>query len=161
MDRLRSRLAIGIVGAASVAGCTGHARVTDTRAVLLESSERDDSDHPHPPSRHLTHFGYLGSVVTADGPVHVVDRRGVLTGMLAPRGQNAIVFFDRHLRYVGRVGYADSRPLWCEGSKVFLFGNLDGFNRPGFGNVIDLTAGFDSLRVYAESRYGSSGGLAD
>jgi hypothetical protein len=52
-------------------------------------------------------------------------------------------------------------PLWCEEGRLFLFGDLDGFSDRGDGNVIDLTDGYEQMRIYHEKRYGSSGGIND
>jgi hypothetical protein len=76
------------------------------------------------------------------------------------------VFFDRQFRYLGKIGYVQSRPLWCDGSQLYLFGDLDGSPNPGQsilpgGNVIDVANGYQGIRSYRAHIYGSSGGLDD
>jgi hypothetical protein len=78
-----------------------------------------------------------------------------------PRGQNYVCFFDGRFRFLGKVGYVNSRPLWCDCSKLYLFGNLDGFVAGPSGNVIDVAGGYKNLRLYRARVYGSSGGIDD
>lgn len=130
----------------------------DLRDRLLKSA-RKAKDFPDGKSLQLTHFAYVGKAKGKKGVVYVVDMRSVVTGMPSPRGVNAILFFDSAYRYLGRENYVSSSPLWCEGGKLYLFGDLDGSTEKGFGNVIDLSEGFAKRRVYLEDRYGSSGGI--
>jgi len=137
------------------------------RSALLEAARDGDPRFPDGKNVILTHFSHVGDLRTAHGKrIYVADQRAVLAGMLAPRGQNRISFFDERLVYLGSIGYVHSRPLWCDRSKLYLFGDLDGFPQPGQeyptgGNVIDVSAGFDELRSYHASVYGSSGGIED
>jgi hypothetical protein len=151
---------------AVLSGCaTAHPR--DVRAVLLDSAKYSEPGFPDSRQVLLTHFSYVGHVVTSQGDViYVVDQRGVIAGMRAPRGQNFIVFFDQHFRYLGQIGYVQSRPLWCDGSRLYLFGDLDGSPQSGQsmpvgGNVIDLADGYQGIRLYHAHVYGSSGGIDD
>lgn len=155
------RLLIGLALAMSLAGCAslGQAPV-DVRSKLLTAAKAGDSDFPDGEHVVLTHFSHVGQVTTkASETIFVVDRRAVLAGMLAPRGQNAILFFSGDFRYLGKLKYVHSRPLWCEGSRLFLSGNLDGFFNPVKGNAIDLSEGFANLKGRRISAYGSSGGI--
>jgi len=130
---------------------------TDIRLRLLDSAQRANPEFPDEKSVKLTHFGYLGSLDTPDGPVYVVDQRGVIAGMPSPRGLNFILFFDARERYLGKLYYGLSRPLWCEGGKLVLWGSIS--SMAGVGNVVDLSTGFRNLAVREERIYGSSGGL--
>lgn len=130
----------------------------DLRERLLKSATRA-KDFPDGKSLQLTHFAYVGKTKSKKGVVYIVDLRSVVTGMPAPRGVNAILFFDSAYRYLGRESYVSSSPLWCEGGKLYLFGDLDGNSEKGVGNVIDLSEGFARRRVYKENKYGSSGGI--
>lgn len=133
----------------------------NVRSALLAAAKRDNPEFPNGKGILLTHFSHVGELTTARGElIYVADRRAVIGGMLAPRGLNYICFFDAQFRYLGKVKYVSSRPLWCEGSKVFLFGDLDNSSDPE-GNVMDLTEGFSALRIYHASVYGSSGGIRD
>ncbi|MBC8242993.1 MAG: hypothetical protein H8E20_01250 [Verrucomicrobia bacterium] len=132
----------------------------DARSELLAAAKAGDSDFPDGEHVVLTHFSHVGQVTTKAGEtIFVVDRRAVLAGTLAPRGQNAILFFSGDFRYLGQLKYVHSRPLWCEGSRLFLSGNLDGFFNPVKGNAIDLSDGFANLKGHRNSAYGSSVGI--
>jgi hypothetical protein len=95
----------------------------------------------------------------------------VTADALAPHGQHFIVFFDEKFRFLGKIGYRRSYPLWCDGSKLYLWGVLDKtFSDSDLdrqlekfppGNVIDAADGFKNLKTYQAKVYGSSGGLED
>jgi hypothetical protein len=137
----------------------GSAQAEGLRLRLLAEARRSDPDFPDGRWGKLTHFVHVGTLETSDGPISVVDRRAVLTGMLSPRGQNYITFFDRDEKYLGKIHYIEGQPLWCEGGKLYLWGRED-LGGAG-GNVIDLTAGYRNPVVRSESAYGSSGGTED
>src|SRR5204862_4038457 len=106
-----------------ICGCASRPsrQLADVRSALLASAKRSDPDFPDSHNLVLTHFSHVGQLVSSSGEViYVADRRAVIAGMLAPRGQNYITFFDDQFRYLGKVGYALSRPLWCEGSRLYL-----------------------------------------
>lgn len=133
---------------------------TDIREALLVSARKHEGDFPDGKTVQLTHFSQVCTLRTAQKKrIYVADQRSVLTGMPSPRGVNYIVFFDQQFRYLGKLSYASSRPLWCEGSRLFLFGDLDGLNQGRSGNVVDLKAGFHHLEIYQAHAYGSSDGI--
>ena len=135
---------------------------SDVRSALLASARRSDSDFPDSHSVVLTHFSHIGQLVTSSGEVvYVADLRAVIAGMLAPRGRNYITFFDGQFRYLGKVEYVSSRPLWCDESRLYLFGDLDGVATGLSGNVIDIAGGYGHLTAYHVRAYGSSGGIDD
>jgi hypothetical protein len=127
------------------------------RQVLLASAQASDPDlSSKNPGLFLTHFSHVCELSTDDGKrIYVADRRSVLRGMSSPRGLNFITFFAENHTYLGKFRYVQARPLWCEGGKLFLFGNLEGAT-PGGGNVIDVSRGFQNIRFYHEEAYGSS-----
>jgi hypothetical protein len=133
----------------------------DIREVLIESAKRGDKEFPDGKDVLLVHFSYLGKLHTKDGVIFVADMRSALNHMPAPRGINSIMFFNRRYQFLGKQDFAASMPLWCEGGKLFLFGDLDGFSEIGQGNVIDLTKGYKNMRIYHQKRYASSGGIDD
>jgi hypothetical protein len=145
-------------------GCVAHLpQPEDIRTAMLESAGKTEPDFPDGHAALLTHFSHIGQLITLRGDIiYVADQRGVIAGQMSPHGLNYIVFFDAHFRYLGKINYVSSRPLWCEGSKLYLFGDLDS-RLPQFpqGNVIDVTDGFTNLKVYHAKVYGSSGGLHD
>jgi len=154
----------------------------DVRAALLDSAKTSEPDFPDGHEVLLTHFAYIGNLMTTRGDiVYVVDQNGVIADMESPHGLNYIVFFDRQFRYLGKISYVTSCPLWCDGSRLYLSGDLDGFAEPpslstpssrgdtpepGFdippgGNVIDVAGGYGNIRSYHAHIYGSSGGIDD
>lgn len=146
-------LAVGMLN-----GC--QSKPLDIRALLLASAAKGDPDFPDGKGMMLTHFSHVGQLVTSNGDViYVAERRAVLTGMIAPRGQHYITFFDARFEFLGKMRFVNSQPLWCDGSRLFLFGDLDGVSNGIDGNVIDVAEGFDHVKVYHEHVYGSSGGL--
>jgi hypothetical protein len=149
-------------------GCDGAASPPkDVREALLASATKSEPEFPDGRDLLLTHFSYVGKLATSQGEaIYVADQRAVIAGMPAPRGQSFIVFFDRQFRYLGKIGYVRSRPLWCKGGCLYLYGDLDGFPQPGQkfppgGNVIDVTDGYKNLKSYHAYAYGSSGGIDD
>jgi hypothetical protein len=143
--------------------CIGqtHNEPADIREGLPSSAKKADKDFPDGNDVLLTHFSYLGKLQTKKGVIYVANMRSVLNNMNAPRGVNYIMFFDNKYEFLGKQNYASSMPLWCEEGRLFLFGDLDGFSDRGDGNVIDLTDGYEKMRIYHEKRYGSSGGIND
>ena len=157
-----------LIFVAALSGCAiAPSHPQDVRAALLDSAKKGESSFPDGREVMLTHFSYVGPLMTLLGDViYVADQRGVIADMRAPRGENFIVFFDRQFRYLGKIGYVKSRPLWCDESRLYLFGDLDGFPQPGQnipsgGNVIDVARGYESIRSYHAHVYGSSGGIDD
>ena len=129
------------------------------RQTLLTSAQTSDPDFPSE-SREpiLTHFSHVCELSTEYGQIlYVADRRAVIAGMLAPRGLNYITFFSEDFMYLGKFRYSNSRPLWCDGGKLYLLGDLDADNIPSVGNVIDVSRGFQNIQFYREKAYGSSG----
>lgn len=147
-----------------VAGPSAWAAV-DLRAELQHAAAKQDPDFPDGKSLQLVRFAHVCDLSTKDGLVHVVDERIVMTGMLAPRGQHQIAFFDQNQKFLGKLHYVASMPLWCEGAKLYLFGSWDG-SLPGQDycaaencNVVEMEGGKISLSH--EKKYGSSGGVED
>ena len=164
LDTMYRFLALFIAVAWLGCGCAtaplGHS--SDIRSSLLASAKRSDPDFPDGHNMVLTHFSHVGQLVSSGGEIiYVADRRAVIAGMLAPRGQNYITFFDDHFRYLGKVGYVSSRPLWREGSRLYLFGDFDGFATGLSGNVLDVARGYGHITAYHARAYGSSGGIND
>jgi hypothetical protein len=140
-------------------GCANKSAPVNLREKMLESSRRSDPDFPDEINEKLVHFAYFGDVQTKSGLLRVVDCKSVLTDMLSPHGKSWMAFFDESGAFVGRF-YYDAPPLWCEGSKIIVWG-LEGKLPPGHpvdsegGNVWDLADGLAKLRLLTEERYGS------
>ena len=164
-------LALGLSG--GLIGCVAPSEEScDVRAAMLESARRKEPDFPDGRYLVLTHFAHVGRLVTARGDViYVADQHSVTADALSPHGQRFIVFFGKQFRYLGKLGYGRSAPLWCEGSRLYLWGDLDrqfcNSNPDRWlkdvppGNVVDVAAGFEHLTNYHAYAYGSSGGLED
>jgi|SRR5579871_1766581 len=144
----------------------------DVRAALLQSAKQSDPDFPDGRDLVLTHFSHIGQLVDSRRQViYVAEQHSVTTKALSPHGQRFIAFFDKQFRYLGKFGFDGSNPLWCDGSRLFLYGDLQRvfFNtdldrklqKYPPGNVIDVADGFENIRVYHAKIYGSSGGLKD
>ncbi len=144
----------------------------DVRAALLASAKKNEPDFPDGRNLVLTHFAEVGSLVTLRGDViYVIDQYSVTADTMAPHGQAFIVFFDNKFRFLGKIGYGRSSPLWCDGGKLYLRGDLDRIfynsdldkrlENISPGNVIDVAEGFENLTNYQAKVYGSSGGLDD
>jgi hypothetical protein len=155
-------LFVAIAGLASGCVSTPSRQSSDVRASLLAAAKKSDPGFPDGRNTVLTHFSHVGQLLSSNGEViYVADRRAVIAGMLAPRGQNFVTFFDSQFHYLGKIGYVASRPLWCDGSRLYLSGDLDGFATGWSGNIIDVAGGFENLRAYNARVYGSSGGIDD
>jgi len=148
-------------------GCVATStKPVDVRAALLESAKKSEPDFPDVRNSVLTHFAHVGELMTSRHEIiYVADQRAVTADALSPHGLNFIVFFDEHFQFLGKINYGSSRPLWCAGGKLYLFGDLDGFPEPGrnysHGNVIDVADGFENLKIYHAKTYGSSDALKD
>ena len=129
---------------------------------------------PSSPGLQQTQFALIGEIAAPEGTFHVVVQRLVSTGMLAPRGQSKLLLFDAKRKLVAGYALATAEPLWCEGSRVYLWGEGVVYNVPvdsrvralhpddaAGGNVIDFAAGIRQPYVTREKRYGSSGGIED
>jgi hypothetical protein len=166
---LRLALVLSSVPTGCIAPST---KPLDVRVKLLESAKKTELDLPDGRDLVLTHFAEVGQLVTSRGDViYVVEQYSVTADALAPHGQRFIVFFDDKFHFLGKIGFWKSSPLWCEESRLYLFGNLQ---RVSFntdldrkiekfppGNVIDVANGFENIRVYHAKVYGSSGGIDD
>ena len=133
------------------------ARLDARERMLLEASKHEpgfplSESGSSARARKLIMFAYLAKLSTKDGVIHVCDQSVI--DVAAPEGPttNAMVFFDKAFRYLGRIEYTRSHPLWVIGGKLFLWGD------DGAGNVIDMTNGFAQRRQYHKEVYGSSGG---
>jgi hypothetical protein len=166
-------ICLALVLSGVLTGCvaTSGKRV-DVRAALLESAKKSEPDFPDGRNLVLTHFAEIGQLVTSRGDViYVIEQFSVIADAMAPHGQSFIVFFDKKFQFLGKIGFGKSYPLWCEGSKLYLWGDLDRrfFNSDldrrlenvPPGNVIDVANGFENLTNYHAKVYGSSGGLKD
>ena len=121
-----------------------------------------------------TQLAIIGEIQAPEGKHVVATQKIVTKGMLSPRGQSKLLLFNSDRKVVAKFGIIDGVPLWCEGSRIYLFGN--GLFRgvpvdprinkmyPGSaegGNVIDFSKGILKPFITREQKYGSSGGIED
>jgi hypothetical protein len=153
-----------------ISGCCTADNRGDFYNKLIESAKSDFGDFADGKASKMIRFHYVGRVNSCEGDIHVVYYSHVLTGMPAPRGYSAILFFDGACNYLGfldsRATGSDARPLWCENGKLFLSGRTE--NMPQFtagrlnnGNAIWLADGWDKMKLLDVYEYGSSGGIND
>jgi hypothetical protein len=166
-------LCLALVLSGVLAGCVAPStKPLDVRTTLLESAKKSEPDFPDGRNLVLTHFAEIGQLVTSRGDIiYVIEQFSVTADAMAPHGQAFIVFFDKEFQFLGKIGFGKSGPLWCEGSKLYLWGDLDRkFSNTAIdrrlenvppGNVIDVANGFENLTNYHAKVYGSSGGLKD
>ena len=164
---------LALVLSGVLTGCVGAStKPIDVRTALFESAKKSEPDFPDGRDIVLTHFAEIGQLVTSRGDViYVIEQFSVTADAMSPHGQTCIVFFDRKFQFLGKLGFGKSYPLWCEGSKLYLWGDLDRkfwntdldrrLEKMSPGNVIDVANGFENLTNYHAKIYGSSGGLED
>jgi hypothetical protein len=162
-------LTVAMLGFYVGAGACSAAEIDLYRRLKAAAAEQDPN-YPDGVDLQLTHFSLVCNLARENGAgdLYVVDQRAVLTGMQSPRGQNAISLFDSHFKFLGRISYVMSRPLWCDSAKLFLFGAWDGA-LPGdqlcssdLGcNVFQWDDLNSKIKMSHEKQYGSSGGVDD
>jgi hypothetical protein len=162
-------------------GFAGCATSGDFRSRMAEAAEPGAGVQQ-------THFAHFGEVQTAKGTFHVAVQRRILTGMLAPRGlPQRLLLFDKHARLAAAYeadfsNRLDVGPLWCAGSRVYLFGFgsfhfaesinhkidpdpllscLFSENQTPTGNVIDFCHGPLAPVLTRDKSYGSLGSIED
>lgn len=132
------------------------------RSTLLEGQQQ-------------TQFALIGSISTPNGKYKVAVQRIVTTGMLSPRGQSKLMLFDQKGTLAASYSIINGLPLWCEGSRIYLWGSnglmtnvpvdariLEIYpNSAEGGNVIDFSKGLRQPVITREKKYGSSGGIED
>lgn len=88
----------------------------------------------------ITKFAHIGEIEVDGSIYHVIDMGAVLKGMLAPRGSNRVLLYDSDLNCIEEF-YISAMPLWCEGSKVYLWGAQP--KEGMFGNVWEFKDGIE------------------
>jgi hypothetical protein len=140
-----------------------------------------------PKGMQQTKFAYIGDIQTDQGTYHIAEQNQILTNMMAPRGlPTRLLLFSDNARlvavYEADVATSD-RPLWCEGSRIYIAGFslwhfadsvnhrippdprlarlFSGTDQTPTGNAIDFSSGPLNPFLTREKRYGSSGGTED
>ena len=70
----------------------------------------------------ITKFAHIGEITVNHQEYYVIDLRTVIKGMLSPRGNNFILIYDNKSKLIGKIHYISAMPLWCEGSRIYLWG---------------------------------------
>jgi len=91
--------------------------------------------------RLLSHVSHTCSLHIGDASYPVVDLRELVPSETSPRGVNAILILSPALDLVFRIDYADERPLFCRGGKLYVQGDISGSDLPGEGNEITFGEG--------------------
>ena len=64
--------------------------------------------------------------------------RELIKGAVVPRGVNQIIVLNHGLQLVQRIEYAQARPLFCEGNKLYLYDRLIVDGQVNEGNVLQF-----------------------
>lgn len=112
---------------------------SDVHKVLYDNYVKENHDELQDVK--ITRFAHIGEITVNHQEYHVVDLRTVINGMLSPRGNNYILIYDNKSKLIGKVYYSLAMPLWCEGSRVYLW---DTETREGmYGNVWEFKDGIE------------------
>lgn len=72
-----------------------------------------------------------------DGRLYpVIDLREVVKRELTADGVNTIVVLSPDLKPVQKINYTTEEPLYCDGNRLYVFGNLTVDGAPGSGNQL-------------------------
>ncbi len=108
-----------------------------SRARLFELLKADGTLDPH---RRLVHLSQACSVRVEGKLYPVVDVQEIVKGAVTPRGVNRIVVLDG-TKVVQALEYSTQRPLFCEGARLFVYGDLKIGNVGPEGNVLTFGHG--------------------
>jgi len=99
------------------------------------------------PDRRLVHFSHTCSLRIDGAEFPVVDVQEIVKGAFTPRGVNRIVVFGPDRKPVQMIAYTTERPLFCEGNRLYVFGDLEvGGVGPG-GNLLTFGKRGREVRV--------------
>lgn len=74
--------------------------------------------------RRLVHLSHTCNLVVEGASLPVVDLREMVKGASAPRGFSRVVVLDAGLRPLHAIEYGAARPLFCQGNRLFLHGDV-------------------------------------
>lgn len=83
--------------------------------------------------RSLVHLSHTCNLVINNHEYPVINTRELVKGAMTPRGVNQIVVLNYGYQLVKTIEYSTALPLFCEGNKIYLHGDLivDGFSETG------------------------------
>lgn len=90
------------------------------------------------PDRMLVHFSHTCDLRIANRLHPVVEIRELVKGASTPRGVNRIIILSPSLAILQAFDYTNERPLFCSGSKLYLYSDITIDGVQGEGNVIDV-----------------------
>ncbi|WP_299820728.1 hypothetical protein [uncultured Roseibium sp.] len=90
--------------------------------------------------RLLTHLSHVCNLTIGEGAYPVLDVRELVRGAVTPRGQSRIVVIDPEFALMQSFEYGQARPLFCDGNRLFLNGDLAVDNIGPEGNVLEFSA---------------------
>lgn len=102
------------------------------------------------PERTLVHFSHTCNLVIQGKQYPVVDVRELVKGAMQPRGFNQIVVLNPGYQMVQTIEYAQERPLFCLGNKLYLYGSLRPSGSSAEGNVLEFSDGGYQMNVLSE-----------
>ena len=111
----------------------------DLRSALYENYRQTEQGRAQ--GVKVTKFAHIGEIKADGRTYYVADLRTVIEGMMSPRGNNYIALFDADGRLAEMIRYTLAFPLWCQGSRVYLWG-AEG-QEGAFGNAWDFEDGIE------------------
>lgn len=150
-DKLRrSRWRVGALGclvfATASAAALGAERPNDRlkdRDTLIAALLKARVFHK---DRQLVHMSHVCDLRLKGSNFPVVDVRELVPGASTARGVNRIVVLNDKLAPVKTIAYTTERPLFCDGTKLFVFGDLS-LGAGAEGNVLEFVGDGRTVRV--------------
>ena len=133
--------------AVALMGCGGPLtveRLQDSRQGLLQKAF---AAHAFDPDREITHVSHVCSLHLDGQWFPVLDVQEVVKGAVVPRGANSIVVLDPDFKLARRLAYATERPLFCEGNRLYVWGDLQVEEASAEGNELTFTGRASHLTV--------------
>ncbi len=102
------------------------------------------------PRRTLVHFSHTCNLNIDGRPYPVIDVRELVKGAMQPRGFNQIVVLNSGYQQVQSIEYAQERPLFCLGNKLYLYDSLRPSGSLAEGNVLEFGDDGYQVKVLSE-----------
>lgn len=138
MTTFRLYLLASLVFLSPLEARSGSVQALDDRARIVEALRQSGELDPH---RGLAHVSHTCDLLIAGRRYPVVDLRELVRGASTPRGVNRVVVLSPDLVVVQRIAYTQQRPLFCQGSRLYLWGSLMLNELSPEGNVLDFSDG--------------------
>jgi hypothetical protein len=102
-------------------------------AQLVRESEIADNE------RSLVHVSHTCTLTIDGQPYSAIDMRELVKGATTARGVNQVLLLNAENQLISRVEYGNARPLFCEGNKLYLHGDVIPDGQAEEGNVLVFT----------------------